>query len=361
MQDKTLERFRDRETADRISRRIRDISRDMHRIKLMHVCGTHEDTVTRYGIRSLLPENIEIISGPGCPVCVTTTREIDEAIHLAGEDVIVTTFGDMFRVPGSSSSLADAKADGRDIRIVYSITDSLKTAKENPGRDVVHIAIGFETTAPSTAVALENAPENFHILSCHRTIPPAMNFLLESGNVKVDGFIDPGHVSTIIGLNPYKPLSSRFRIPQVIAGFEPLDVLYAILMLVDMIRKGKYEVRNEYLRVVKEGGNPKAVDAINRVFKHCDVKWRGFPEIPGSGLKLRDRYMEHDAKEKYRVRVRESKEPAGCRCGDVLKGVIYPLECPLFRRKCTPENPIGPCMVSGEGACMIAYRHGEDA
>jgi hydrogenase expression/formation protein HypD len=353
--------FRDREIAGRISRRIDEISKEMDGVKLMHVCGTHEDTVTRFGIRSLLPENIEIISGPGCPVCVTTTKEIDEAIYLAREGVTVTTFGDMLRVPGSSSSLADAKADGCDIRVVYSITDAIKIARENPGREIVHIAIGFETTAPTTAIALEDAPGNFYVLSCHRLIPPAMSFLLDSGDVMVDGFIDPGHVSTVIGLDPYKPISDRFRIPQVIAGFEPLDVLFAVLKLLKMIKNKEHGVWNEYTRVVRDEGNPRAVDAMNRVFKHCDVKWRGFPVIPSSGLDLGDGFSGYDARAKFRIRVRESKEPKGCRCGDVLKGVIYPRECPLFGRKCNPENPVGPCMVSSEGACMIAYRYGEDA
>jgi hydrogenase expression/formation protein HypD len=353
-----LKELRDRETAKRISKKIAEISKNMGSVKLMHVCGTHEDTVTRFGIRSLLPENIEIISGPGCPVCVTTAREIDEAIYLARMGATVTTFGDMLKVPANTSSLSDTKAEGSDVRVVYSVTDSVKIARKNPKKEVVHIAVGFETTAPSTAIALENAPENFYVLCCHRLIPPAMEFLLSSGDVRLDGFIDPGHVSTIIGLNPYRPVSDRFKIPQVIAGFEPLDVLFSVLMLLRMIRNKEYEVRNEYSRIVKNEGNPRAINAMSRVFEHCDIKWRGFPEIPDSGIALRDGFSEYDVRKKFEIKVKESKEPKGCRCGDVLKGVIYPGECPLFGKKCSPENPVGPCMVSGEGACMIAYKYG---
>ncbi|HEX54742.1 MAG TPA: hydrogenase formation protein HypD [Candidatus Altiarchaeales archaeon] len=356
-----LHEFRDKSIAKRLSGRIRKISKGMGHIKIMHVCGTHEYTITRFGIRSLLPENIEVISGPGCPVCVTTTREIDEAILLSkNEDVIVTTFGDMLRVPGSESSLVDAKSRGCDVRVVYSISDAVEIARENSRREVIHVAIGFETTSPSTAVEIKNAPENFSILNCHRLIPPAMEFLMERGNVKINGFINPGHVSTIIGLRPYYKISEKYNVPQVIAGFEPNDVLFAILILLDMIKNGEFEVRNEYSRVVREEGNLRAIKAINEVFKPSDVKWRGFPEIPGSGLKLRNRFLKYDAREKFDINLRNSKEPKGCRCGDILKGTIHPRECPLFSKICIPENPIGPCMVSMEGACAIAYRYGSE-
>lgn len=351
--------FRDKKIAQKAVERIKEISKNMGNLKFMHVCGTHEDTITKFGIRSLLPKNIEVISGPGCPVCVTTIREIDEAIFLARKGITITTFGDMFMVPGSSGSLADAKAEGNDVRVVYSITDSVKIAK-NSENYIAHIAIGFETTAPSTAVEIEDAPENFLILSCHRLIPPAMNFLLESGSIKVDGFINPGHVSTVIGIKPYKPISKKYRIPQVIAGFEPLDVLFAILMLLEMVRDDKNEVRNEYSRIVKEEGNPKAIKAINRVFEDCDVKWRGFPVIPESGLKLRKEFSLHDARKRFKIQVEEHEEQKGCRCGDVLKGLIYPQDCPLFKKICNPKKPIGPCMVSSEGACMIAHKYGQE-
>ncbi|HIE34548.1 MAG TPA: hydrogenase formation protein HypD [Candidatus Altiarchaeales archaeon] len=352
--------FRDKSIAKKLSEGIRRISKNMGHIKIMHVCGTHEDTITKFGIRSLLPDNIEVISGPGCPVCVTTTREIDEAILLSkNEDVILTTFGDMMKVPGSESSINEAKSEGSDIRIVYSPSDAVKIAQETD-KDVVHVAIGFETTAPSTAVELRNAPDNFSILNCHRTIPSAMAFLMESGDVKVNGFIDPGHVSTIIGIKPYRPVSERYNVPQVIAGFEPIDVLLAIFILLEMIENKEFKVRNEYSRVVREEGNPKALNAINEVFEPMDVKWRGFPEIPGSGLKLREKFRKYDAREKFDIRVEDRGEPRGCRCGDVLKGIIYPEECPLFGRKCTPVSPVGPCMVSMEGSCAIAFKYGSE-
>ncbi len=274
-------KLREEEVAREVADKIKKISAGMGKVKLMHVCGTHEDTITRYGIRGLLPDNLEVISGPGCPVCVTTQREIDEAIKLSQiDEAIITTFGDMIRVPGSEKTLDDAKADGADVRIVYSPMDSTKIARENPGREVIHIAIGFETTAPTTAVELKNAPENFSVLCCHRTIPEPMDLLLSTGDVKVQGFIDPGHVSTIIGVNAYKPLSEKYRIPQVIAGFEPLDVLFSIYIILSMIRKKDYGVRNEYTRVVTDEGNIKAQEAMKEVYKKIDVEWRGFPTIP---------------------------------------------------------------------------------
>jgi hydrogenase expression/formation protein HypD len=348
--------FRDRELALKASREINNISNALGKVKIMHVCGTHEDTITRFGIRSLLPENVEVISGPGCPVCVTTIREVDEVIYLARQGITITTFGDMFRVPGSYGSLADAKADGNDIRVVYSITDAGKIARENSKDEIVHMAIGFETTAPSTAVEIRNSPENFSILSCHRLIPPAMEFLLKEGDVKVDGFINPGHVSTIIGLEPYRPIAKRYKIPQVVAGFEPLDMLFAILMLLRMIRDGSSDVKNEYTRIVREKGNVNATEVMNSIFEKCDVEWRGFPVIEKSGLKLRGRFSEHDARKRFEIKVKPSRDPDGCRCGDVLKGLIYPGECPLFGKACNPKKPIGPCMVSSEGACSIAYK-----
>ena len=349
--------YRDRELAARIAEKIRAVSRGVGKVRMMHVCGTHEDAITKAGIRSLLPENIEIISGPGCPVCVTTAREIDEAIALAGQGATVTSFGDMMKVPGSSTSLAEAKASGSDVRIVYSITDAVDLARKNPGKEVTHIGIGFETTAPSTAIALLDAPDNFFVLSCHRTIPPAMDYLLREGDNRIDGFIDPGHVSAIIGLEPYKRISERYHVPQVVAGFEPVDVLYAILLLVKMVKDKDCGVRNEYSRVVRDEGNPKALKAMENVYEPCDVAWRGFPKIPGSGLALRDEYGMHDARKKFRLRVKESNEPKGCQCGNVLKGKKYPSDCGLFGKRCTPDSPIGPCMVSGEGSCNLAYKY----
>ncbi len=348
--------FRNRDVAIKILKKIEKISSNLRRIKLMHVCGTHEEIISRYGIRSLLPENIEVISGPGCPVCVTTPKEIDEAVFLADKGYIVTTFGDMLRVRGSKDSLEDIKAKGGDVRVVYSPSDAVKIAKKE-NNEVIHIGIGFETTAPSTAVELRNASENFSFLFCHRLIPPAMDFLLSSGDLRIDGFIDPGHVSTVIGLKPYIPLSRRYNIPQVIAGFEPVDVLMAIFMLLRMIRDRKAEVRNEYVRVVRENGNIEALKLMDESFQVIDVKWRGFPEIPNSGLIGKEKFYKYDARKKFDINVDEGKEPEGCRCGDILKGLIYPKECRLFGKVCKPENPIGPCMVSQEGACAIAYKY----
>jgi hydrogenase expression/formation protein HypD len=350
--------FRDRALAGKAAEKIKEVASSLGRVKLMHVCGTHEDTITRYGIRSLLPKNIELVSGPGCPVCVTTTREVDEAIELVKKGVLVTTFGDMLRVPGTNGDLADAKADGGDVRVVYSIMDAVDIARKNTDKEIAHIAVGFETTVPTSAVELLHAPKNFSILCCHRTVPAAMDLLLSLKEVKIMGFIDPGHVSAIIGVAPYRPLAEKYRTPHVVVGFEPLDVLFSVLILLEQIRDGKHEVMNEYSRVVKEEGNLKALRIMYEVFTACDVEWRGFPVIPGSGLRLRDEFTEHDSRKRFDLHVEAKENPRGCRCGDVLKGLIYPRECPLFGKLCSPKKPVGPCMVSMEGSCAIAYKYG---
>ena len=352
-----MRNFSEKGAAGILSKRINSISKNLEETKIMHVCGTHEDTITRFGIRSLLPKNVELVSGPGCPVCVTTQREVDEAISLAGEGITITTFGDMLNVPGSNGSLADAKADGSDVRVVYSVTDSADAARKNPKMDFVHVAIGFETTAPTTAIEISNAPDNFSILSCHRLIPPAMDFLLKSGDVNIDGFINPGHVSAIIGVKPYEPISRRYGIPQVISGFEPLDVLLSVSLLLDMIRRKEKKVMNEYSRVVHYEGNTRALKAIRNVFEPCDLEWRGFPEIPDSGLRLRKEFSGYDARQKFDIKTKKTKEQDNCMCGEVLKGKIPPEKCRLFARACSPGHPIGPCRVSKEGACGIAYRY----
>lgn len=357
--NKDISGFRDRRIAEKITAKIRAAAKDLGPVRLMHVCGTHEDAIAKAGIRTLLPDNVEIISGPGCPVCVTTTKEIDEAIALAKAGASVTSFGDMMKVPGSGSCMWDARAQGADVRIVYSISDAVKIAKDKPGKEVVHVGIGFETTAPSSAVELLESPSNFYVLSCHRTIPAAMDYLLSEGDTKIQGFIDPGHVSAIIGIAPYRALSERYGIPQVVAGFEPVDVLYGVLLLLEMIKQKERGVRNEYTRVVKDEGNQKAIDVLEKVFEPCDVKWRGFPVIPRSGLAIRDEYKDHDARVKFNIDVKESPEPGGCICGKILKGISYPAQCPLFGKRCTPESPVGPCMVSGEGSCFIAYKYGK--
>lgn len=336
-------------------------------VRYMHVCGTHQDTLVRYGLEPLLKSvGVEVRAGPGCPVCVTTGLEFEEVIALAESGKTVAAFGDVARAPGFDRSLLDVRAEGCKVRIVYSIMDAVRLA-EKEEKPVIFMAVGFETTAPSTAATLlRSPPENFYILSCHRVIPPAVKALLEMGEIRLNGLIEPGHVSTIIGLDPYREISARYGIPQVVAGFEPLDMLIAVYMLSRQVVDGRAEVENEYTRTVRPGGNPKARRFIEEVFKPCDVVWRGFPEIKGSGLKLKPEFEAHDARMAFQdilegvyERFSGLEEPAGCRCGEVLRGVIEPRECPLFGSRCTPRTPIGPCMVSIEGTCYIRYRYGE--
>jgi len=354
--------LRDRELARAVVERLRE--RD-EPLTAMHVCGTHQDTIVRHGLDGLLREcDVRVVQGPGCPVCVTTPREIEMAIALAEAGVTVATFGDMLRVPGAESSLQTAKARGADVRVVYDINEAVKLAEQ--GAEVVFIAVGFETTAPTTAAALlRDLPDGFSVLSCHRVIPPAMEAILAAGEVALDGLIDPGHVSVIIGTSPYEDISRRHGIPQVVAGFEPVDVLMAIWMLARQVDEGRSQVENEYRRAVSREGNPRALQAIDDVFEPVDASWRGFPVIPGSKLALRPRFEEHDAARRYEdllapVMDRDFEEPPGCICGDVLRGVCAPEECALFGKKCTPRHPVGPCMVSREGSCNIAFRYSHD-
>jgi len=358
MANALLEKFRDRKLAIRILREIRGLNPN-RRVKFMHVCGSHELTITKFGLRSLFPDWLEVISGPGCPVCVTSAAEIDEAVELAKQGHLITTFGDMFRVPGTRTSLENAKTDGADVKIVYGVADAVEMARRNPDRDVVHAAVGFETTAPTTAAEiLREPPENFSFLVCHRLIPPAMEFLLASGEIALDGFICPGHVSTIIGSKPYERLSKKYGVPQVIAGFEPIDVLIGVWMLLKQLREGRREVEIEYTRSVRPEGNVVAQEKMSEVFEVVDKRWRGFPVVPRSAFQLRREFEKYDARAKFDVQVESMVGFAtGCRCGDVLKGLIYPLECPLFGKTCTPEKPRGGCMVTTEGACNIAFRH----
>jgi len=351
--------FRDRELAAKIIQEIRKL--DLGRkIKIMHVCGSHEVTVTKYGLRSLLPDWVEVMAGPGCPICVTTSAEIDEAIELAKRGHIITTFGDLFRVPGTRASLADAKTDGADIRIIYGATDAVEVARRNPGQEVIHVAIGFETTAPAIASELlREPPANFNLLVCHRLIPPAMQFLLASGEVALDGFLCPGHVATITGSKPYEPISEKYKVPQVIAGFEPIDLLLGIWMLLKQIKDGRNEVEIEYTRSVRPEGNVLAQDKIKQVFDVIDKPWRGFPVIPSSAFELLSDFKHFDARKRFDIHVEDAVDIAeGCRCGEVLRGLVYPHECPLFGKVCTPLKPIGPCMVSSEGTCNIAFKYG---
>lgn len=330
--------LRDKHLADDI---VSQIKKAEVNLKFMHVCGTHQDTLVKHGLDVLLQKcGIEIGQGPGCPVCVTTPKEIEEILVLAREGKTIATFGDMIRVPGVTSSLQQMKAEGCDIRTVYSIEDSLFLAEKQKEKEVVFMAVGFETTAPTTAsVLLRDPPLNFSVLCCHRLIPPALQAILDMGEIKIDGFIEPGHVSTIIGVKPYEFISNNYHVPQVITGFEPIDLLMGAWMLVRQIQQGNAEVENEYTRAVKPEGNRKAQQILKQVFEPVDVKWRGFPVILQSGLMLRNKYASYDARKMYEEELselteKEFTEPVGCLCGDVLRGLISSKECPLFGRQC---------------------------
>ncbi len=353
-------KLRNEKIAEKVTRKIREANVQMN---VMHVCGTHQDTLVRYGLEDMLKQaGINIIQGPGCPVCVTTPREVEEMIKLAESGVVITAFGDMMKVPGEKKSLMHAKQDGADVRVVYSIDDAVDLANKID-EPVVFMSVGFETTTPTTASTISRgAPDNFYVLSCNRVIPPALDAILKMGELNLDGLIEPGHVSAIIGTRPYEPLSERYGIPQVVAGFEPLDLLMGVYMLVQQVKEGRAEVENEYGRVVKTEGNLKAQKMIEEVFEPMDTDWRGFPVIPGSGLKPRDKYSEHDARVVFsdildELKGKKFEERENCLCGEVLRGVTEPNECELFGKGCTPGNPVGPCMVSREGSCNIAYRY----
>jgi len=355
-------KYRDETTAKRV---LASLGRMDLNIRLMHVCGTHQDTLVRFGLEEpLLEAGVEIRQGPGCPVCVTTSREIADAMALAEAGITLTVFGDMLKVPTPAGSLAEVKAAGADVRIVYSIEDAIKMADKC--EQVVFMAIGFETTIPTTALPLlDGVPENFSVYSCHRQIPPALSALFNMGEMRIDGFIQPGHVATIIGLEPFRPFSIEYDLPQVVAGFEPLDLLMAVHMLATQINEGRHEVENEYSRVVREEGNPLGIQAIERVFRPEGREWRGFPVIENSALELRSEFDEHNARLLHEDLLADlppvEEEMKGCRCGEVLRGLIDSQECPAFGKGCSPMRPLGPCMVSREGSCNIRYRYGRKA
>ncbi|MBA4372960.1 MAG: hydrogenase formation protein HypD [Thermodesulfovibrio sp.] len=346
-----------------IADKIRELMQQINRpIRLMEVCGTHTVAIFRHGIRNLLPDSISLLSGPGCPVCVTAIRDVDTAIAIAqAEGVILTTFGDMMRVPGDKKSLFDAKAEGADIRIVYSPLDALKIAEDHPHKKIVFFATGFETTSPSVAGTVLEAERrgilNFYIYSVHKTVPPALKALLDSGEVKVDGFILPGHVSTVIGSKPYEFLAAGYGKPSVITGFDGPDILAGIQMLLTQIEAGRAEVGIQYSRVVKPEGNPRAVSILNDLFEPEDADWRGLGLLPGTGLKLREKYRLREIRNILKLEVPVGKEPAACSCGEILKGIKMPHECALFGKACTPEKPVGACMVSSEGSCSAYYKY----
>lgn len=315
-------------------------------ISLMHICGTHEAAIARHGIRSVLPERLKIVMGPGCPVCITPQGEIDAAVELAERGCIVATYGDLVRVPGSNGTL---ESSGGDIRIVQGVHKAVEIA-EQTDREVVFISVGFETTAPTVAATLlAKPPENFSILSCHRLVPPAMKWLLAQGEGKIDGFLLPGHVCVVMGYQEYE----QFPVPQVVAGFEADDVLLGLLMLVRQVKEGRAVVENAYPRAVTREGNVKAQHLMYEVFEPCDVEWRGFPVIPQSGLTLREEFAGYDAQRKFDLVFKKVTKHSACICDRVLRGVAEPSDCALFGKVCTPRTPVGPCMVSHEGACKI--------
>ncbi len=353
--------FRDPALARELIARIEHIA-GSRAINLMEVCGTHTMSIGRYGFRSVMPPHLRLLSGPGCPVCVTDNRDIDYAIALARDErVTVATFGDMMRVPGSTSSLAAEKAAGRDVRVVYSPLDAVELAQRDPNRLVVFIGIGFETTAPAIAACILEAQarglENFSVLCVHKTTPAALRAIASDPETAIDGFILPGHVCTIAGVEPFQFLVDEFGIPGVVTGFEPIDILEGIERLVEMVVHKDPHIENAYRRSVRDAGNPAARAIATRVFEPCDTWWRGLGAIPASGLRIREEHAAFDARRRFEVTVEPTREPKGCRCGDVLRGVITPDACPLFGHGCTPEHPIGPCMVSSEGSCAAYHRY----
>ena len=359
-----IQEYRDAELAQRLLTRIHELATSYDdEIVLMEVCGTHTMAIARTGLRKVLPENIRLLSGPGCPVCVTPNHYLDRAIAYSRlQDVIVATFGDMVKVPGSYYSLEKVRSQGANVVVVYSAMDALKLAQQVPDKKVVFLGIGFETTAPTVGVtiklAYEQGVKNFFVYCGHKLIPPAMEVLIQDPDLRINGFICPGHVSTIIGSQPYEFIANKYGIPCVVAGFEPLDILQSIYMLVKQLVDNTPTVEIQYKRAVKPMGNQKALQLMREVFDVTDTEWRGLGVIPKSGLKLSDRFAELDAESSIPVEVPPPKEHPGCICGAILRGVKTPLDCKLFRTVCKPSNPIGPCMVSSEGTCAAYYKYG---
>jgi hydrogenase expression/formation protein HypD len=362
---KYVDEFREPEKAAALRREIAKLANQLAKpLKIMEVCGGHTHSIFKYGIEELLPDSVELIHGPGCPVCVMPKGRLDDAIAISSNDnVIFVTFGDAMRVPGSKTSLLQARAQGADIRMVYSPLDSLQLAKENPDKEVVFFGLGFETTAPSTAftilqAAAENIP-NFSLFSNHVLVIPALKALLDNPDLQLDGFVGPGHVSMVIGTDPYQFISQQYHKPIVISGFEPLDIFQSIWMLLKQLGENRCTVENQYNRLVQPQGNTVALQAINKVFTVRDsFDWRGLGEIPHSGLKIRPEYAQFDAEVKFTIPNQKVADHKACQCGEILKGVLKPWQCKVFGTACTPETPIGSCMVSSEGACAAYYKYG---
>jgi len=357
--------FRDAERAQALQRTLQKLCQDSGgRISVMHVCGTHEQSIARFGLRSLLPENLEVIMGPGCPVCVTDMPEVDEAVFLAKQGLIVATFGDMFRVPGSVQSLAEAKAEGADVRIVYSPWEALQLARQTE-REVVFFATGFETTAVATAaVILSHPPKNFFVLSAHKYIPPVMEIVAEMPQTRVQGFLAAGHAATITGWKIFERFVERHRIPVVVGGFEPLDILAALVSLVELIRHRELRVINAYPRCVTPEGNRQAQRLLWEVFGTESGVWRGIASVPNGNLRIRPKYAGVDARARFDIDLAQFWQGAlprytqECICGNIMAGIATPYDCHLFGKDCTPHNPVGACMVSSEGTCKIWYEYG---
>ncbi|WP_136795443.1 hydrogenase formation protein HypD [Desulfosediminicola ganghwensis] len=349
---------------------IKPLVEELHRsvtkpLRVMEVCGSHTMAIFRNGLRSILPDGLELVSGPGCPVCVTSAPHMDAFIAMADRPgVRVAIFGDLFRVPGSNGSLANASSRGARVDIVYSPMDALEIAKNNPDELVVFLGVGFETTTPTIAATIMAAKvqnvQNFNVFSTQKTMPVPLNALLGDPELKIDGLLCPGHVSSIIGAKAYQPLAEKFGLACVVAGFETADLVKSLSMLARQVATGDIKVENVYSRVVNWEGNPRAQKMVYEIFEPCDTDWRGLGVIPGSGLKIRDQYQEFDAQVRLEIELPEVEEAKGCMCGQILKGINTPQDCPLYAKRCTPANPIGPCMVSSEGTCAAYFKYGQD-
>jgi hydrogenase expression/formation protein HypD len=361
---KFQDEFRDRALVQNMATTIRRMAQRLTApVNFMEVCGTHTMSIYQYGLRSLLPENVRLVSGPGCPVCVTPIGYVDKALACTEDPHnIVATFGDMLRVPGSRSSLMEQRAEGADIRIVYSPLDAVALAKTNPHRRVIFLGVGFETTAPTIAVSILEAArhgvENYCVLAAHKTMPVPMDILTGDPELNLTGYLCPAHVSTVIGGNAYKPLADKYHIPCVVTGFEPADVMQGIEMLLAQTVRGESRVEIQYSRAVTWEGNRKAQAILHQLFEPCDAAWRGLGVLPGSGLAIRGEYAAFDAEQLLMLDVADAQENPACQCGEILKGKLAPHNCPLFGTVCTPEAPVGACMVSSEGTCAAAYKYG---
>ncbi|OIP22408.1 hydrogenase formation protein HypD [bacterium CG_4_10_14_0_2_um_filter_33_32] len=343
---------------------IEKISDSQKQINIMEVCGTHTMAIHRLGIKSLLPKNINLISGPGCPVCVTSVNDLNKIIFLAKQkNVITLTYGDLFRVPGEKESLERVRSEGHDVRIIYSVLDSIKVANDNPEKKIIFIAVGFETTAPTTAALVEEVYQkkvkNLLVLSLHKTVPEALLALLKNPKIMIDGFILPGHVSTVIGsLKPYKFISDEYNKPAVVSGFEAEEILESILLLLKMFKEKKPSIINQYKKVVTSKGNIEAQRIMNKIFERTNAEWRGLGIIRKSGLKLNKKYVQFSVDNFFKISLPKAKENLACKCGEIIQGLKQPKDCLLFSKNCTPEKPIGPCMVSSEGTCAAFYKYG---